>query len=118
MITERAGRNVRIVRVTALGDVSRAQLTRIGGTGVFVSALPGGQVDPAAHSAKDLSVGPAQGVVLAAVSPRDDPWDALVAGMAPSSLTCRPGPGSAPTRRSGPCSCSRYGLTRGASNPR
>ena len=38
-ITERTGRQVEIVGVTTLGDVSRAQLTQIGGTGVFVSAL-------------------------------------------------------------------------------
>ena len=38
MITERTGRPVEIVGVTTLGDVSRAQLTQIGGTGVFVRA--------------------------------------------------------------------------------
>jgi hydroxymethylbilane synthase len=83
MITERTGRQVEIVGVTTLGDVSRAQLTQIGGTGVFVSALReallGGEVDLAVHSLKDLPTGPAVGVVLAAVPPRDDPRDALVA---------------------------------------
>ena len=86
MITERTGRPVEIVGVTTLGDVSRAQLTQIGGTGVFVSALReallGGEVDLAVHSLKDLPtqrVGPAAGIALAAVPPRDDPRDALVA---------------------------------------
>ena len=83
MITERTGRQVEIVGVTTLGDVSRAQLTQIGGTGVFVSALReallGGEVDLAVHSLKDLPTGPAPGVLLAAVPPRDDPRDALVA---------------------------------------
>ena len=83
MITERTGRPVEIVGVTTLGDVSRAQLTQIGGTGVFVSALReallGGQLDLAVHSLKDLPTGPAAGVVLAAVPSRDDPRDALVA---------------------------------------
>jgi hydroxymethylbilane synthase len=83
MITERTGRQVEIVGVTTLGDVSRAQLTQIGGTGVFVSALReallSGQVDLAVHSLKDLPTGPAAGIVLAAVPPRDDPRDALVA---------------------------------------
>ena len=83
MITERTGRPVEIVGVTTLGDVSRAQLTQIGGTGVFVSALReallGGEVDLAVHSLKDLPTGPAAGVVLAAVPSRDDPRDALVA---------------------------------------
>jgi hydroxymethylbilane synthase len=83
MITERTGRPVEIVGLTTLGDVSRAQLTQIGGTGVFVSALReallGGEVDLAVHSLKDLPTGPAAGVVLAAVPSRDDPRDALVA---------------------------------------
>jgi hydroxymethylbilane synthase len=74
---------VQIVGVTTEGDVSRAQLTQIGGTGVFVSALRrallDGQVDLAVHSLKDLPAGPAEGIVLAAVPPRDDPRDALVA---------------------------------------
>ena len=83
MITQRTGRRVEIVGVTTLGDVSRAELTQIGGTGVFVSALReallGGEVDLAVHSLKDLPTGPAAGIVLAAVPPRDDPRDALVA---------------------------------------
>jgi hydroxymethylbilane synthase len=83
LITERTGRRVEIVGVTTLGDVSRAQLTQIGGTGVFVSALRdallAGEVDLAVHSLKDLPAGPADGIVLAAVPPRDDPRDALVA---------------------------------------
>ena len=83
MITERTGREVQIVGVTTEGDVSRAQLTQIGGTGVFASALReallGGQVDLAVHSLKDLPTGPAEGIVLAAVPTRDDPRDALVA---------------------------------------
>ncbi len=83
MITKRTGRQVEIVGVTTLGDVSRAQLTQIGGTGVFVSALRealrSGEVDVAVHSLKDLPTGPAAGIALAAVPPRDDPRDALVA---------------------------------------
>src|SRR5258708_39929726 len=83
MITKRTGRQVEIVGVTTLGDVSRAQLTQIGGTGVFVSALRdallGGEVDLAVHSLKDLPTGPAAGILLAAGPPRDDPQDALVA---------------------------------------
>jgi hydroxymethylbilane synthase len=83
LITGRTGRRVEIVGVTTLGDVSRAQLTQIGGTGVFVSALReallGGEVDLAVHSLKDLPAGAAAGIALAAVPPRDDPRDALVA---------------------------------------
>jgi hydroxymethylbilane synthase len=83
LIAERTGRPVQVVGVTTLGDVSQAQLTQLGGTGVFVSALREallrGEVDLAVHSLKDLPAGPTAGIVLAAVPPRDDPRDALVA---------------------------------------
>ena len=39
LITERTGRKVELVGITTFGDVSKAELTQIGGTGVFVSAL-------------------------------------------------------------------------------
>jgi hydroxymethylbilane synthase len=83
LLTERTGRLVEIVGVTTLGDVSREQLTQIGGTGVFVSALRESllsrEVDFAVHSLKDLPTGAPQGIALAAVPPRDDPRDALIA---------------------------------------
>jgi hydroxymethylbilane synthase len=82
LVTERTGRPVEIVGVTTLGDVSREQLTQIGGTGVFVSALREsllrGEVDFAVHSLKDLPTGAAPGIALAAIPARDDPRDALV----------------------------------------
>ena len=82
LITERTGRQVEIVGITTLGDVSREHLTQIGGTGVFVSALREsllrGEVDLAVHSLKDLPTGAPDGITLAAVPPRDDPRDALV----------------------------------------
>jgi hydroxymethylbilane synthase len=82
-IRDATGREVEIVGVTTLGDVSKAQLSQIGGTGVFVSALReallSGEVDLAVHSLKDLpAVQPAE-VALAAVPTRDDPRDSLVA---------------------------------------
>jgi hydroxymethylbilane synthase len=83
LLTERTGRPVDIVGVTTLGDVSKEQLTQIGGTGVFVSALRESllrrEVDFAVHSLKDLPTGAPQGITLAAIPPRDDPRDALVA---------------------------------------
>jgi hydroxymethylbilane synthase len=82
LITERTGRRVEIVGVTTHGDVSTEQLTQIGGTGVFVSALREsllrGEVDFAVHSLKDLPTGTAPGITLAAIPARDDPRDALV----------------------------------------
>jgi hydroxymethylbilane synthase len=83
LITERTGHRVEIVGVTTLGDVSKAQLTQIGGTGVFVGALReallAGEVDLAVHSLKDLPAADPPGLALAAVPPRDDPRDALIA---------------------------------------
>jgi hydroxymethylbilane synthase len=83
LLTARTGRAVEIVGISTSGDVSKAQLTQIGGTGVFVStlrdALIAGQVDFAVHSLKDLPTLPAAGIELAAVAVRDDPRDALIA---------------------------------------
>jgi hydroxymethylbilane synthase len=82
-ITERTGRAVELVGMTTYGDASSAQLTQIGGTGVFVSGLRAsllaGNVDLAVHSLKDLPTAPAEGILLAAVPVRDDPRDALAA---------------------------------------
>jgi hydroxymethylbilane synthase len=83
LITERTGREVELVGVTTFGDVSRAQIAQIGGTGVFVSGLRTsllhGDVDIAVHSLKDLPTAQPEGIALAAVPPRDDPRDALAA---------------------------------------
>ncbi len=82
-ITAATGREVEIVGVTTLGDVNRAALTQIGGTGVFVSALRDallhGEIDFAVHSLKDLPAVQPPDIALAAVPRRDDPRDALVA---------------------------------------
>jgi hydroxymethylbilane synthase len=82
-LTARTGRQVELVGITSSGDVNAGDLTQIGGTGVFVSALRGallaGEVDLAVHSMKDLPTGPAEGIVIAAVPVRDDPRDALAA---------------------------------------
>ncbi len=76
-------REVQLVDVTTHGDVSRAPLASIGGTGVFVSALRDalldGRVDVAVHSLKDLPTGAAEGITLAAVPVREDPRDVVVA---------------------------------------
>jgi hydroxymethylbilane synthase len=82
-IRDVTGYEVEIVGVTTLGDVSKAQLTQIGGTGVFVSALReallNDEIDFAVHSLKDLPAIQPADVALAAVPTRDDPRDALVA---------------------------------------
>lgn len=82
-LTAATGRAVELVEVTTKGDVSRASLTQIGGTGVFVSALRdallAGEVDLAVHSLKDIPTTPEPGLLLAAVPEREDPRDVLVA---------------------------------------
>jgi hydroxymethylbilane synthase len=82
-ITARTGREVELVGMTSYGDATPAQLSQIGGTGVFVSGLRAslqhGEVDLAVHSLKDLPTAPADGITLAAVPVRDDPHDALAA---------------------------------------
>ncbi|HEY6748733.1 MAG TPA: hydroxymethylbilane synthase [Mycobacteriales bacterium] len=71
------------VEIVTTGDRSTADLTVIGGTGVFASALRDalgdGSIDVAVHSYKDLPTAPAPGLVVAAVPLREDPRDVLVA---------------------------------------
>lgn len=80
-VTEATGHGVDLVGVTTEGDVSKALLAQMGGTGVFVSGLRdkllSGEVDFAVHSLKDLPTAPAEGITLVAIPARDDPRDAL-----------------------------------------
>jgi hydroxymethylbilane synthase len=77
------GRDVVLVEVTTDGDLSAAPLTSFGGVGVFVSALRDallrGEVDVAVHSLKDLPTASHPDIELAAVPPREDPRDVVVA---------------------------------------
>ena len=82
-VTAATGRSVELVNISTEGDRSSAAIAQLGGTGVFVTALReallAGEVDLAVHSYKDLPTAPAAGLALAAVPPREDPRDALVA---------------------------------------
>ncbi|MDT0274856.1 hydroxymethylbilane synthase [Blastococcus goldschmidtiae] len=82
-ITAATGTPVELVHITTEGDRSQAAIAQLGGTGVFVTALRdallAGEIDLAVHSYKDLPTAPAPGLILAAVPPREDPRDALVA---------------------------------------
>ena len=82
-VRQLTGRPVELVEITTYGDVSREHLSRIGGTGVFVSALRdallGGEIDFAVHSLKDLPTAQPPRLALAAVPVREDPRDALIA---------------------------------------
>ncbi|MBB6346644.1 hydroxymethylbilane synthase [Nonomuraea muscovyensis] len=80
--TERTGRAIELVGITTFGDVSKAHLAQLGGTGVFVSALRDklleGEIDFAVHSLKDLPTKPDPRIALAALPARHDHRDALV----------------------------------------
>jgi len=105
LITELTGRPVELTGISNPGDTSAADLTQIGGTGVFVrglrTSLLAGEVDIAVHSLKDLPTGQPAGIVLAAVPARDDPRDALVAagGMKLAALTAGARIGTGSPRR-------------------
>jgi hydroxymethylbilane synthase len=77
------GQEVELVPIVTTGDVNRAPLEQIGGTGVFVSALRdallANEIDVAVHSLKDLPTGPVDGLTIGAVPVREDPRDVLVA---------------------------------------
>ncbi|WP_370249182.1 hydroxymethylbilane synthase [Nocardioides sp.] len=84
-VRARLGREVELVEITTDGDRSQAAGTSLVGsaTGVFVGALRealhDGRVDIAVHSLKDLPTAPAPGLVVAAIPPREDPRDVVVA---------------------------------------
>jgi hydroxymethylbilane synthase len=70
------------VGITTTGDLDQRQLTEIGGTGVFVSAvrdaLRRGEIDVAVHSLKDLPTTPAADLEIIAIPAREDTRDVLI----------------------------------------
>jgi hydroxymethylbilane synthase len=77
------GLEFELVGMTTTGDlVLEKTLDPIGGKGLFVKeielALLRGTIDIAVHSMKDLPVQIAEGLVIAAISGREDPRDALI----------------------------------------
>jgi hydroxymethylbilane synthase len=89
------GLDVELVHVRTDGDRLTGSLATLGGTGVFVTALRDalldGRCDVAVHSLKDLPTGPADGLVLGAVPPREDPRDVLCAREGWTLATLPPG---------------------------
>lgn len=80
---ERGGAAVELVTITTRGDARQdAPLSAIGGKGVFVTeiheAMLRDEIDLAVHSAKDMAAVPPDGLMIAAVLPRDDARDAMV----------------------------------------
>ncbi|PPG38398.1 hydroxymethylbilane synthase [Pseudoclavibacter sp. RFBA6] len=85
------GESTELVRVTTHGDVTRAALSSLGGTGVFASelrdALLAGECDLVVHSLKDLPTAKAPGLTVAAYPVREDQRDALCSLGGASGLT-------------------------------
>ena len=81
-VRRHTGLDVELVEIVTSGDRSNAPVQRLG-VGVFVSALrdalTGKEIDFAVHSFKDLPTEQPDGLSVAAVPPRADPRDALVA---------------------------------------
>ena len=77
------GLNVEQKLITTKGDkILDAPLAKIGGKGLFTkeleSAMLSGEIDIAVHSLKDVPTELADGLIIAAVTSRSDPGDALV----------------------------------------
>jgi hydroxymethylbilane synthase len=78
----RPGVEIALCPITTAGDRDRSRpFGEIGSRGVFVKeleeALLACRVDVAVHSAKDMTSSDAEGLVVGAYLPRDDPRDAL-----------------------------------------
>ena len=113
---EKAGAKVEIVVVSTPGDRSSAPIAEIG-VGVFTSALrdalAADEIDVAVHSYKDLPTAPDPRLVLAAVPPREDPRDALVArdGLTLGELPVGSTVGTGSPRRAAQLEALGLGLT-------
>lgn len=72
-----------IVEIQSHGDLHGSAVAELGQVGIFTReiehAVLGDEVDLAVHSLKDLPTASPAGLILAALLPRDDPRDLLVA---------------------------------------
>jgi hydroxymethylbilane synthase len=89
------GYESRAVEIRTTGDVVQdVPLSRLEGRAFFTKqiddALLAGEIDLAVHSLKDLPTILPEGIVIAAVSEREDPSDALVGRGAPATRDSRP----------------------------
>ena len=95
-----------IVPLRTTGDrITDRPLAEIGGKGLFAKelehALLAGQIDIAVHSMKDMETWLPDGLAIAAMLPREDPRDVLIAGQAKTIADLPEGAviGSASVRR-------------------
>lgn len=100
-----AGHPAELVAIKTPGDLSSDPVAKIG-VGVFTSALRdellAGTIDVAVHSYKDLPTAPDPRFTIAAIPPREDPRDALVArdGLVLGELPAGSTVGTSAPRRS------------------
>lgn len=83
-------------RIKTKGDkILDAPLSKIGGKGLFTKeleeAMLAGKIDIAVHSLKDMPVSIPDGLTLAAVTRREEPWDAFVSERFDSLDSLPPG---------------------------
>src|SRR6478735_4293426 len=81
------GHPVELVEIATRGDMEQVvAVEEIGTRGVFTKeiqrALLAGDVDLAVHSLKDLPTEPVDGLILAAIPPRESSADVLVSSVA------------------------------------
>ena len=84
-----APERIEIRTITTTGDAIRDRpLSELGGKGLFTKeieeALAAGEVDIAVHSAKDMPTVLPDGLIIAAVLPREDPRDVFISRKAKS----------------------------------
>lgn len=77
------GHEVELVTIVTEGDLIQGSLAGLGGTGVFAAALREalvrGEIDLAVHSLKDLPTAAHPDLTIAAIPPREDPRDVVIA---------------------------------------
>jgi hydroxymethylbilane synthase len=95
---------LKVIRTT--GDMIRDRpLSEVGGKGLFTKeieeALSAGEIDLAVHSAKDMPTLLPDGLMIAAVLPREDPRDVFISRRASTLRELKPGAtvGTASLRR-------------------
>lgn len=90
-----SGREVQLVPLTSEGDVSRASLSELGGTGVFATrlreALRAGECDLLVHSLKDLPTAQPDDLAIAAIPAREDARDIVITRDGTPLHALRPG---------------------------
>lgn len=81
-LAEVSGRTVELLPIVSEGDVNRASLSELGGRGVFANglreALLAGECELLVHSLKDLPTRQPEGLVIAAIPPRQDARDVVI----------------------------------------